>query len=90
MNVSFNDVENKFKQVLDGELSREAANDWAYNLMQKRESEELIFLPENDRKRIWDGIKYLYGIDLLENPGEYLLSKEDILDALDDIKKRGK
>jgi hypothetical protein len=32
----------------------------------------------NEEDRIWDGVKYLYGVDVQVAPGEYLHTDEDV------------
>jgi len=50
--------------------------------MQTFEEKSLTFVPPNDRECIWDGVMYLYGIDLQEQPGQYMYSEEDIREAM--------
>lgn len=78
MRIILESVRKVFSDVLEGRMTREEADRWAYIIVQASESQELIFFPPDEKKRIWDGIMYLYGIDLMEKPGEYLHTDEDI------------
>jgi hypothetical protein len=78
MEIGIDAVRNVFQDVLAGRMTREAADRWAYMLIQQSEADSLVFVPESEKKRIWDGITYLYGIDLMEEPGEYLHTDDDI------------
>ncbi|WP_218082112.1 hypothetical protein [Anthocerotibacter panamensis] len=78
MEIDIEAVRDVFRNVLAGRMTREAADRWAYALVQQSETDSLIFVPESEKKRIWDGIMYLYGVDLMEEPEEYLHTDEDI------------
>jgi hypothetical protein len=82
MEIDIEMVRNIFCDVLDGRMTREAADRWAYSVVQESETNSLTFAPEAEKKRIWDGIMYLYGIDTMEVPGEYLHTDEDIRMAM--------
>lgn len=82
MEIDLESVRGVFREVLAGRMTREAADRWAYGLVQQSETGSLIFVPESEKKRIWDGIMYLYGVDSIEEPGEYLHTDEDIRAAM--------
>lgn len=82
MEIDLESVRGVFREVLAGRMTREAADRWAYGLVQQSETGFLIFVPEAEKKRIWDGIMYLYGVDSMEEPGEYLHTDEDIREAM--------
>jgi hypothetical protein len=82
MKIDIEAVRNVFLNVLAGRMTREEADRWAYALIQQSEANALIFIPESNKKCIWDGIMYLYGIDLMEEPGKYLHTDEDIRSAM--------
>jgi hypothetical protein len=75
-------VRRVFCDVLGGRMTREAADRWAYGVMQLYEAGSLTFSPVNDEDRIWEGVMYLYGIDLMDAPGQYLHTEEDIRSAM--------
>lgn len=82
MEIDLESVRNVFHEVLAGRMTREAADRWAYELVQQSEMGSLSFVPESEKRRIWDAILYLYGVDSMEEPGEYLHTDEDIRAAM--------
>ncbi len=82
MKVSREDVCRIFDDVLERRMTRGAADRWAFELLQLHEVGSLIFVPAADTEVIWDGVMYLYGIDLGESPGRYLHTDSDIRAAM--------
>lgn len=78
MKIDIETVRQVFRDVLDERMTREEANLWAYNIIKKDEEKPLVYSPLTDRDRIWEGLMYLYGIDNMEDPEQYLHSEEDI------------
>jgi hypothetical protein len=63
-------------------MSREEADRWAYRVIQQEEAGAVTYSPAADRERIWAGVMYLYGVDTMKAPGEYLHSNTDIRNAM--------
>lgn len=84
MKLDLETVRGVFQDVLAGRMTREAADRWAFSIVQLEEARSIEYVPATDRERIWAGIMYLYGVDTLEAPGEYLHSDEDIRAALNE------
>ncbi|TCK36366.1 hypothetical protein B0G84_5363 [Paraburkholderia sp. BL8N3] len=82
MKIDVQSVRRVFEEMLAGRMSREEADRWAYLVMQQEEAGTLIYLPSSDKERIWSGVTYLYGVDLMESPDEYLHTDEDIRTAM--------
>lgn len=82
MDITIEAVRAVFHDVLHGYMTREAADRWAYSLIQESDAGTLTFIPTEEKSRIWAGIMYLYGIDIMETPGEYLHTEEDIRIAM--------
>ena len=82
MKVTLTDVRTMFEKVLTGEVTREAADRWAYSIIQESESGNLSYSPPEDEKKIWSGILYLYGIDSKDSPNNYLHTLDDIHKAM--------
>lgn len=82
MEIDIETVRRIFDDVLEGRMTREAADRWAYGVVKQAEAGSLTYVPLQERGRIWDAIMYLYGIDTMESPGEYLHSEDDIRSAL--------
>ena len=71
-------VHHVFQALLDGRMTRDAADRWAYGVLQESEAGSLTFSPVAAKDRIWEGVMYLYGIDIMDAPGQYLHTEEDI------------
>ncbi|OAI01492.1 hypothetical protein [Methylomonas methanica] len=82
MDVTLESVRSIFVDVLEGRMTREAADRWAYSLVLASELGTLTFVPAEEKRRIWDSVMYLYGIDTMDAPGEYLHTEEDIRAAM--------
>ncbi|QNA90603.1 hypothetical protein G4G28_22645 [Massilia sp. Dwa41.01b] len=80
--ISLNDVRNVFQDVLHHRMTREAADRWAYSIMQASEGKSLEYVPPSEQDRIWAGVMFLLGADLQESPGQYLFSDEAIHDCM--------
>jgi hypothetical protein len=78
MHVDLKTVCRVFEDVLSGAMSREQADRWAYAVVHEEEAGVVTYSPPGERERIWAGVMYLYGIDTMKAPGEYLHSDNDI------------
>jgi hypothetical protein len=81
--VDLQAVRRVFEDVLSGRMTREQADRWAYSVVQHEEAGNLTFTPPSDKQRIWAGVMYLYGVDAMESPGEYLHTDWDIRTAME-------
>jgi transcription initiation factor IIE alpha subunit len=68
-----NEILDRLNSVLNGELTREEASDWASYYVMADE-------PTIDDKIVWDLLKIISGIDVLDSPTSYLHNEEDIKD----------
>jgi hypothetical protein len=82
MEVDLRAVRRLFEDVLDGRMSREQADRWAYAVVQDEETRVVTYSPPHERERIWAGVMYLYGIDTKKAPNTYLHSNDDIREAM--------
>jgi hypothetical protein len=82
MHVDLQTVCRVFENVLNGSMSREQADRWAYAVVQAEETGIVTYAPPLERERIWAGVMYLYGVDTMKAPGEYLHSANDICAAM--------
>lgn len=89
MEVTLDAVRSVFLDVLEGRMTREAADRWAYSVVSASDSGTLSFVPPEEKRRIWEGVMYLYGVDMMEAPGEYLHTEEDIREAMEKKVGRG-
>ena len=83
MEIDLETVRRVFCDVVDGRMTREAADRWAFGVIQQFEAGSLTFSPVIATDRIWEGVMYLYGIDSMEAPGQYLHTEKDIQLAMD-------
>jgi hypothetical protein len=82
MQVDLQAVRRVFEDVLNGRMSREQADRWAYAVVQEEETGVVKYWPPRARERIWTGVMYLYGIDTMSAPNAYLHSNDDIREAM--------
>jgi hypothetical protein len=82
MHIDLQTVCRVFEDVLNGAMSREQADRWAYAVVQEEETGVVTYSPPRERERIWAGVMYLYGVDTMKAPGEYLHSDDDIRAAM--------
>ena len=78
MLVSLSDVRLIFGKLIDGKISREEADRWAYEKVKAFDAGSLEFESVTDEQSLWNAIKYLYGIDTKISPFEYMHSIEEI------------
>ena len=78
MHVDLQTVRRVFQDVLSGSMSREQADRWAYAVVQQEEAGVATYSPPGERERIWAGVMYLYGVDTMKAPGQYLHPDSDI------------
>lgn len=89
MEIDLQTVRRVFEDVLAGRMSREQADRWAYSVIQQEETGTLTYAPPADKARIWAGVMYLYGVDTMEAPSEYLHTDDDIKAAMEAKLVRG-
>jgi hypothetical protein len=78
MEVGLQAVLRVFEDVLNGRMLREQADRWAHAVVQEEETGVVTYSPPRERARIWAGVMYLYGIDMMTAPNAYLHSDDDI------------
>jgi hypothetical protein len=82
MEVDLQAVRRTFEDVLNGSMSRERADRRAYAVVKEEETGIVEYSPPRARERIWAGVMYLYGIDMMKAPNAYLHSNGDIREAM--------
>jgi hypothetical protein len=78
MEIDLQGVRRVFEDVLNGRMSREQADRWAYTVVREEETGVVSYAPADERDRIWAGVMYLYGIDAMKAPNAYLHCNDDI------------
>jgi len=74
-----------FLDVINERKTFEEASAWAHKRIQEHETEKLEIYPFEDRSKIFSGLTYLLGIDLLESPGVYFHSIQNVRDEFDQL-----
>jgi hypothetical protein len=82
MEIDLQAVRRVFEDVLNGRMSREQADRWAYAVVKEEETGVVTYSPAYERDRIWAGVMYLYGVDAMMAPKAYLHSDDDIREAM--------
>lgn len=77
VNLSMESVKQVFSELLAEKITREQADRWAYQIIKAEESKMLV-IDDKEPLLVWEAVMFLYGIDLMESPGEYLHTKSDI------------
>jgi hypothetical protein len=83
VHIDLQTVRRVFEDVLSGSISREQADRWAFAVVLQEEAGVATYSPAHERDRIWAGVMYLYGIDTMKAPGQYLHPDTDIRAAMD-------
>lgn len=78
------DIISKLELVLENQLSREEASDWAYQWMMISENEECWETTDYDIL-VFQSLTRVYGMDMLNSPTEYLHCEEDIRDWVKEL-----
>ncbi|MDT7526953.1 hypothetical protein NOG12_12815 [Pseudidiomarina sp. GXY010] len=84
MLLTIDDIKGKFSELIAGEISREAADRWAYERIQAFDAGLLEFEPGSDEEFLWSAIQYLYGVDSKDSHDEYMHSLGDIQRAFEE------
>jgi hypothetical protein len=82
MEVTLDQVRSVFEDVLQNRMTREEASVWAFSVISASDTNSLTLIPNEKRNKVWNGVLYLGGIDLMGNPDEYLFTEEDIIIAM--------
>ena len=78
--ISVNEIREAFDALEAGSKTRESVADWANKLRSEYDKGVLIFEPMNEKKKIWDAILWLSGVDLKDISAPYFHTMEDISD----------
>ena len=84
MLLTIDDIKEIFTRLIDGNISREEADRWAYERIQASDSDSLEFDPVSDKLFLWSAVMYLFGVDMMISPGEYMHSLEDIKETFEE------
>lgn len=84
MQLTIDGVKKVFLDVIHQKISFEEASAWASKMMQLEESEQ-IECDEKDIGKIFDGLTYLIGMDLIDEKGSYFYSISTLKKEFDDL-----
>ncbi|OTG78032.1 hypothetical protein B9T33_14690 [Acinetobacter sp. ANC 5054] len=79
MEVTLDQVRSVFEDVLQKRMTREEASVWAFSVIVASDNDSLTLVPNEKKDKLWKGILYLGGIDLIGIPYGYLFYEEDII-----------
>lgn len=84
MEITIKEIQSIFVKLINEKIDREEADRWAYKRWQLYHSNSLKFIPISKREVILNALDYLYGIDIQDNPNEYLHSLKEIKEIFKD------
>jgi hypothetical protein len=85
MKVYLIEINEAFNDLIQNKKSREEIAFWASQRLFADDSGNLEFSPKEEEEKIWEAIKYLMGVDLLDNDGSYLHSIDNFIDFRKEI-----
>jgi hypothetical protein len=77
--ISLEQIKNAFDYLIENKKSREEMSNWAVKLLFAADDGNLEFVPTDEKDKIWNGIKYLTGVDLKIASNTYYYSIEDFI-----------
>jgi len=81
--LSLSDVKEVFRELLDGQITREQAENWAELCMKAFDLGDLTFEPRTDEELIWKAVVYLSGVAMKVSPNEYMEDDKGIREEFD-------
>jgi hypothetical protein len=80
MKLSLHEIQEVFTELIEERKSREEIASWAVQRQAAHDYDNLEFEPASEKKKLWEGIIYLMGVDLRDIDGSYLHSIENFID----------
>ena len=84
MQLTVEQINETFNDLINSEISREDADSWAYERIKAFDLGELEFSPVSDEEKLWSAIQYLYGIDTKISPTEYMHSLDEVRETFEE------
>jgi hypothetical protein len=78
MELNLTTIRTKFDEILSAMITRESVSDWARELREASDRNELTISPIEEKRRIWKALLFLEGVDMKDAPNSYLHNEEDI------------
>lgn len=85
MLLTLNFLKKVFLDVIEEKKTFEEVSAWAYERILENEIGNLELDSSEDRSKIFSGLTYLLGVDLLESPGVYFYSMQNVKDEFDKL-----
>ncbi len=80
MKVSLDEVRKMFEVIILKKMEREDVSNWATLRMLANDDVQLEYEPKSEEEKIWNGLCYLSGIDLIRDvEGTFLYSLDDVV-----------
>jgi hypothetical protein len=77
MKLTVFELKQVFLNVIDEKISFEDASNWAFEMFELEDEEKLEY-EDQDSQKIFEGLSFLHGLDLLVKPDSYLHSMKDV------------
>ncbi len=78
MKISLLDVQEVFNDLLNHEISRDDAEEWARKRMNALDNQDLLFDPPSEEELLWKAVIYLSGVGLKISPDKYMENEKGI------------
>ncbi|MDC4679746.1 hypothetical protein OHW47_13340 [Acinetobacter baumannii] len=78
MKISLLDVQEVFNDLLNHEISRDDAEEWARKRMKALDNQDLLFDPPSEEELLWKAVIYLSGVGLKISPDKYIEDEKGI------------
>lgn len=78
--ITLESLQQILEKVINSEISREEAANWAFEHQTAFDQNNLVFDPPENENQIWEALDFLCGIDLEAAPENYLHGMNEIID----------
>ncbi len=85
MEVTLDQVRSVFGDILQNRMTREEASVWAFSVISASDNDSLTLIPNEKKDKVWKGIVFLGGVDLIGISDGYLFNEEDIIFAMTEL-----
>ncbi len=86
MNISKQEIIQKFEELISNDLTHEDIVAWALEKQKAEDIGILNYIPLSEKDIIWNAVVYLACVDLKVNSYEYLHSIENFLEEKEKLK----
>jgi len=79
INYATTPIKYAFDELINEKKTREELSSWALQFIFAEDKNNLEYDPISDEDKIWEGLKYLTGVDLKDVDGSYFHSIENFV-----------